>query len=42
MTQQKDIWIVIPAYNEDAVMAEGVTPLEFAGYGVVLVDDGSK
>ncbi len=42
MTQQKDIWIVIPAYNEDAVIAEVVTPLEFAGYSVVLVDDGSK
>jgi glycosyltransferase involved in cell wall biosynthesis len=37
----EDIWIVIAAYNEDAVIAAVVRPLVEAGYQVVVVDDGS-
>lgn len=46
MTAQADIrdgvWIVIAAYNEGAAIAEVVRPLVEAGYGVVVVDDGSS
>lgn len=36
------VWIVIAAYNEGSVIAEVVRPLVAAGYGVVVVDDGSS
>ena len=37
-----DVWIVIAAYNEAAVIAAVVRPLVDAGYSVVVVDDGSR
>jgi len=37
-----EIWIVIAAYNEGAVIADVVRPLISAGYRVVVVDDGSR
>jgi glycosyltransferase involved in cell wall biosynthesis len=37
----RGIWIVIAAFNEGAVIADVVRPLVSAGYGVVVVDDGS-
>jgi len=37
-----DVWIVIAAYNEAAVIAAVVRPLLDAGYSVVVVDDGSR
>jgi glycosyltransferase involved in cell wall biosynthesis len=36
------IWIVIAAYNEDAVIAGVVRALVIEGYRVVVVDDGSR
>jgi len=35
------IFVIIPAYNEAAILRETVTPLVKAGYTVVVVDDGS-
>jgi glycosyltransferase involved in cell wall biosynthesis len=36
------VWIVIAAYNEGAVIGDVVAPLVAGGYGVVVVDDGSR
>jgi glycosyltransferase involved in cell wall biosynthesis len=36
------IFIVVPAFNEAAVLRETVRPLVEAGYTVVVVDDGSQ
>src|SRR5208283_143997 len=36
-----DIWIIIPAYNEAAVIASVLEPLISRKYHVVVVDDGS-
>ncbi len=36
------LWVVVPAYNEDAVIEEVVAGLSSAGFSVVVVDDGSK
>lgn len=39
----KDIWIVIPAYNEGPVIQEVVRKAKSCGYpNVLVVDDGSK
>jgi polyprenyl-phospho-N-acetylgalactosaminyl synthase len=37
----KSIWIVIPAYNEVAIIGRVVGDLVERGYAVVVVDDGS-
>jgi glycosyltransferase involved in cell wall biosynthesis len=37
-----EVWVVIAAYNEGAVVAGVVRPLIDAGYQVVVVDDGSS
>ena len=36
------VYVVIAAYNESAVIARVVTDVTRAGYPVVVVDDGSK
>jgi polyprenyl-phospho-N-acetylgalactosaminyl synthase len=41
MNGNTSIFVVIPAYNEQAVIAETVKPLVAAGYKVLVVDDGS-
>jgi glycosyltransferase involved in cell wall biosynthesis len=40
--QRKATWLVIPAMNEEAVIAGVVAEVKQAGYSVVLVDDGSR
>jgi len=35
------IWLIIPAYNEAAVMARVVTDVVRRGYNVAIIDDGS-
>ena len=35
------IWLIIPAYNEAAVIARVVTDVVQAGYNIVVIDDGS-
>jgi glycosyltransferase involved in cell wall biosynthesis len=37
-----DIWILIPAYNEDGAIVQVLKGLEAYGYSVVVVDDGSR
>jgi len=37
-----DIFIVVPAYNESAVIRSILRPLVASGYSVVAVDDGSR
>jgi glycosyltransferase involved in cell wall biosynthesis len=39
--QHKDIWIVIPAYNEDGSINSVLKSLRPGGYSVIVVDDGS-
>src|SRR5947208_2514310 len=36
-----EIFVVIPAYNEQEVLTETLTELEPYGYSIVVVDDGS-
>jgi glycosyltransferase involved in cell wall biosynthesis len=36
-----NIWVVIPAYNEEAVIRSTVSDVVARGYSVVVVDDGS-
>jgi len=38
---KSDVYIIIPCYNERAVIRETLEPLLEAGYSVVVVDDGS-
>jgi polyprenyl-phospho-N-acetylgalactosaminyl synthase len=38
---EKSVWIVIPAYNEVAIIGRVVGDLVERGYAVVVVDDGS-
>jgi len=38
----KSIFIIVPAYNEEAVIGSVLGPLIDLGYSVVVVDDGSK
>jgi len=35
------IWIIIPAYNEAAVIAQVVGDLAWRGYSIAVIDDGS-
>jgi glycosyltransferase involved in cell wall biosynthesis len=42
MTIKDEIYVVIAAYNEAAMVARVVTEVGRAGYRVVVVDDGSK
>jgi|LauGreDrversion4_2_1035121.scaffolds.fasta_scaffold103530_2 hypothetical protein len=44
MTEPKpsDIWILIPAYNEDGAIVQVLKGLDAYGYSVVVVDDGSQ
>jgi glycosyltransferase involved in cell wall biosynthesis len=44
MANPSDISVVIPAYNEGAVIAEVVSALAAAGpwHEIVVVDDGSR
>lgn len=37
----RDVYVIIPAYNEGAVLGETVASLIPYGYSVVVVDDGS-
>jgi len=39
--EPRDVFVVIPAYNEDTVIRSTVTYLVGRGYTVVVVDDGS-
>ena len=43
MSPEKDhsVWVIVPGYNEGAVITEVVTGLVRRGYAVVVVDDGS-
>jgi len=36
-----DVWVVVPAYNEGAVISETLTSLTGLPYRVLVVDDGS-
>lgn len=41
--EEKTVWIVIPAYNEEPVLASVVAEIRGAGYeNILVVDDGSK
>jgi glycosyltransferase involved in cell wall biosynthesis len=41
--KEPNIWIVIPAYNEEKVIADVINDIRSAGYGnILVVDDGSK
>ena len=42
LIRKSDIFIVVPSYNEAAVIRSTLHPLVDAGYSVVVVDDGSK
>jgi glycosyltransferase involved in cell wall biosynthesis len=37
----RNVWVVIPALNEVATIGDLIAQLRAAGYGVVVVDDGS-
>jgi glycosyltransferase involved in cell wall biosynthesis len=40
---EKNIWIVIPAYNESAVISDVIHEIRHSGYSnIIVVDDGSK
>ena len=41
-TPNGSVWVVIPAYNEDAVLNEVLAGVCRYGYSVVVVDDGSR
>src|SRR5262245_31998891 len=41
-SQNADVWVVIPAYNEGAALRTVIANLEPFGYSVVVVDDGSR
>ena len=41
MASDRDIWIIVPAFNEAAALATTLTPLCHHYTNVVLVDDGS-
>lgn len=41
LVSRAQVHVVIPAYNEGAVLARVVTEVKRAGYAVVVVDDGS-
>jgi glycosyltransferase involved in cell wall biosynthesis len=36
------VWVVIPAYNEDAVLNDVLADVARYGYSLVVVDDGSR
>ncbi len=36
------VFVVIPSYNEGAVLPSTIAPLLAAGYSIVVVDDGSR
>jgi glycosyltransferase involved in cell wall biosynthesis len=38
---EKSVWLIVPAYNEAAVIGRVVADLNWRGYSVVVVDDGS-
>lgn len=40
--KNKDIFVIVPAYNEGQIIRKTVEPLIQLGYSVVVVDDGSK
>ncbi len=41
--KKDSVWIVIPAYNEEAVIASVIADIRAAGYdNILVVDDGSK
>lgn len=43
ISSSKNIWILIPAYNEERVIADVITEIKAAGYqNIVVVDDGSN
>ena len=42
MSAQPRVFVVVPAYNEDAVVSQTVRPLLQAGFTVIVVDDGSE
>lgn len=42
LISKKDIYIVVPAYNEGSVIIDTITPLLRLGYNIVVVDDGSS
>jgi polyprenyl-phospho-N-acetylgalactosaminyl synthase len=35
------IFIIVPSFNEQAILSKTISPLVHAGYKIVLVDDGS-
>ena len=40
--ETKNVWLVIPAYNEITTIAEVILDVTASGYRVVVVDDASK
>ena len=42
MVSRAQMYVVIPAYNEGPVISRVVSEVRRAGYGVVVVDDGSS
>ncbi len=38
---KRDIFVIVPAYNEGEVIVQTLAPLTGAGFNVVVVDDGS-
>lgn len=39
--ERRDVWVVVPSYNEGSAIAAAVSPLIARGFSVVVVDDGS-
>ena len=42
MIQNSEVLIVVPAYNEEATIAQVVTGIHSAGFSCVVIDDGSE
>jgi polyprenyl-phospho-N-acetylgalactosaminyl synthase len=42
MREASDIWVIVPAFNEEAVIAQVLTKLAQCPYSIVVVDDGSS
>src|SRR2546423_13661852 len=41
MREVSDVWVIVPTFNEAAVIVQVLTPLVQSPYTVVVVDDGS-
>ena len=42
MREATDVWVIVPIFNEEAVIAQVLTNLMQSPYSIVVVDDGSS